>query len=398
MEFRSLQDITSAVIQKLVDDEAGEDRFIEYKAALPLASDGEKKEFLADICAFANTSGGYLFFGIEEKRDDNGKTTGVPSNATGIEVPNTDEMTRRIDETIRSGLARVLSGVQIKWVEGFEKGPVLILHIPKSWNAPHMVTFKGTSRFWGRSNASKFQMGVDDIQKAFLAPDQLFNTLREFRFTRLGKIETNEGPCVLNDQPKMVLHLVPLNFQNPARALSAAELFSNTAKFPPLVHNGWSGRYNFDGYLSYWQTDAKLGVLGYTQAFRNGIIEGVDAFHIREDKSRGKVLYSVTYEETILARTADYLRTMRELGVELPIVAMVSFLNVKGFRLGVGAMRLWQEADAIDREQLIIPEVLIESFDAKLNSVFRPVFDFVWNACGFDKCYDYDEAGNWKRT
>jgi predicted HTH transcriptional regulator len=73
---KPLDHITEADLQALISDAVPEGRTIEYKRALPGNSDGEKKEFLADISSFANTSGGDLIYGMDESADsDNRRAT-----------------------------------------------------------------------------------------------------------------------------------------------------------------------------------------------------------------------------------------------------------------------------------------------------------------------------------
>jgi predicted HTH transcriptional regulator len=62
-------DINSVVfedIKRLKDNSVPESKTLEYKKDLTLKNDYNKKEFLSDISAFANTSGGDIIYGIKE--------------------------------------------------------------------------------------------------------------------------------------------------------------------------------------------------------------------------------------------------------------------------------------------------------------------------------------------
>jgi hypothetical protein len=74
--------ITKADILALIGNEP-EGRIIDYKRDLIGNSDGDKKEFLYDISSFANTQGGYLVIGVEERG-------GIPSKIVGLANVNTD--------------------------------------------------------------------------------------------------------------------------------------------------------------------------------------------------------------------------------------------------------------------------------------------------------------------
>jgi len=48
---------------------------------LKIDTGDDRKEFLYDITSLANTNGGIIIFGIEEKKDINGHNTGLPSRS-----------------------------------------------------------------------------------------------------------------------------------------------------------------------------------------------------------------------------------------------------------------------------------------------------------------------------
>ena len=49
--------------------------------------------------------------------------------------------------------------------------------------------------------------------------------------------------------------------------------------------------------------------------------------------------------------------------------------------------------DTIDRDILFLPEIVIESYDDEAKDVLRPCFDSTWNACGFPRSLNSDDAG-----
>jgi hypothetical protein len=50
----------------------------------------------------------------------------------------------------------------------------------------------------------------------------------------------------------------------------------------------------------------------------------------------------------------------------------------------------------IKEEHLILPESVVENFNAPLSKVLKPMFDLIWNACGFLKSKNFDDEGNRK--
>ena len=97
---KPLEHITLNDFQSLIDNKIEEGKTIEYKEALNINSDGDKKEFLFDVSSFANASGGDLIFGISEKQ-----TTGLPENIVGIDCENIDTIILQMEGLIRDGLS-----------------------------------------------------------------------------------------------------------------------------------------------------------------------------------------------------------------------------------------------------------------------------------------------------
>lgn len=170
-------------IDALVADEVREGRALEYKEKLPGNSDGEKTELLADVSSFANASGGYILYGVREKRDADGKPTGVPESVDGLQGINPDSEILRLESSIRTGIDPRVPRVRTKPIEGFLQGPVLVMWIPKSWSSPHMVTFKNHSRFYSRSSNGKYALDVKEIRSAFALSESLPERVRRFRTT-----------------------------------------------------------------------------------------------------------------------------------------------------------------------------------------------------------------------
>jgi hypothetical protein len=206
---KSIDTIAVEDIKSLVANQVAENRTLEYKEQLPGNSDEEKKEFLADISSFANASGGDIIYGVSELRDENGKTTGLPEAAKGLQG-NADAEIRRLESMLQDGLEPRIPGIRTVPIEGFTNGPVIIIRVPKSWNSPHMVVFKNWSRFFARNSAGKYQLDVTEIRSSFVASESLAERIRQFRADRIAKILADETPVSLAENSKIVLHVLPL--------------------------------------------------------------------------------------------------------------------------------------------------------------------------------------------
>ena len=247
MISKQFDDIAKADIDALMATGMPEGRTIEYKLTLPGNTDQDKKEFLADISSFANAAGGDLIYGLDAQK-------GIPTAIPGLEITDADAETQRLDSMIQAGIDPRIPGVRIKAVNGFPQGPVLLVRIPQSWASPHMVTFKGTSRFHTRNSAGKYQMDVTEIRAAFLMAEAIPERIRRFRDNRLSKIVAGETPLPMDSGAKMILHLLPVSSFSKPTTVDVVAVSQNFAHLPPLGAGGYDGsRMNLDGCMTFWQ-------------------------------------------------------------------------------------------------------------------------------------------------
>ena len=80
----------------------------------------------------------------------------------------------------------------------------------------------------------------------------------------------------------------------------------------------------------------------------------------------GKLIPSQLVEKQILSATSRYLKTAERLGVTPPMVLMVTIHAVKGHAMATNSA--WQNfnpTNLIDRDTLLLPDVLIEEFSTR---------------------------------
>jgi hypothetical protein len=380
------EDISKADIDALVTNGVPEGRTIDYKRTQPGGKDDEKREFLADVSSFANATGGDIIFGVDEDQ-------GIPTLATGLPGIDPDAENLRLDSSIRSGIEPRIPAVQIKAVDGFPAGPVMVLRVPKSWSSPHMVTFKGSSRFFSRTNAGKFQMDVTEIRSAFLSSEAVPERIRRFRDDRLARIVAGETPLPMPHGAKMVLHILPIASFSGSSAVDVVSVYHNLVLLPPMSTDRWDSRMNLDGCVTYWQPPQEDSYLSYAQIFRSGVIEATDGFALTGGQNS---IPPATYEEEVIKATGHYMKLVSKLGVQPPIVVMLAMLGVKGFTLATGPrVQFRGRPPIIDRDMLLLPEVVVEDLAAQPAAVLRPIFDALWQAAGYVRSLNYSENGTW---
>ncbi|MBI4024011.1 MAG: ATP-binding protein [Verrucomicrobia bacterium] len=391
---KNFDQIEKADIEALVAHAVGESRMLDYKESLPGGVDADKREFLADVSSFANASGGDLIFGIREQRDAANKPTSVPEAVCGLPGVNVDAEKLRLENILRDGLDPRAPGIQIRAINGFEGGPVMLFRIPKSWASPHMVKF--SSRFYSRNNAGKYPLDVREIRAAFFLSQDLPERIRRFRDDRLAKIVANETPLPLREKPKVVLQVLPITSFEPAAVVDVKTIRDPLVRLKPIPDCGCDGRFNFDGFITFFQHRESPCAVAYTQLFRNGAIEAVDTFLLEPGFDDKKQIPSVDFERYLISIIQHYLETERQLELHPPIFVVLTLLGVHGYRMAVAPGRESRIRHPIDRDSLLLPEVIIEDFGVKVATVLRPVFDALWQAAGHRGSPNYDENDNWK--
>jgi hypothetical protein len=395
MILRDFDAITKAEIDSLVTNAVAERRTIEYKQQLPGNGDEDKKEFLADVSSFANAAGGDIIYGITEQRDENGKPMGIPEKAEGLAGVNADAEKLRLEEIVRAGIDPRVPGLRVGHYDGFPSGPVIVIRVHKSWASPHMVIFKNLSRFFTRNSAGKQQLDVREIRAAFTASGDLHTRISDFHTERLGKIIANEGPVVLPDTPKVILHLIPFTILDPATQIDLTPLDQNPAQVPPIRATGWNHRFNLDGFLTYSQYRLDQPADSYVQVFRSGIFEAV-ATGLMIQREGNLLIPAPALEGKLLESLRKYLAVAKALGVSTPLVIMLSFHGVRGYRIWFHSHWYdYGQMHAIDRDTLLLPDVLLENFSTSADVALKPIFDALWQAGGMAGCQHYNEKGRW---
>lgn len=141
---KPVSELTYEDIEVLTSSGEPESIILDYKKMVS-GLEHDKAELAKDVCAFANSQGGYLVIGVEERR---GKPVHPPCG-TGrmLERQKVEEWTEQV---INSNIAqRVITNIKVISIPHSDLC-ILVIHVPVSIRMPHMVTYQRGNRYYRR--------------------------------------------------------------------------------------------------------------------------------------------------------------------------------------------------------------------------------------------------------
>jgi hypothetical protein len=148
---------TKETLDELVRDKWQESIVVEFKRDLGTRVD--RKEVAKDVCAFANTSGGWIVYGVDEQTNAQG------IKVAGSIVPLTDPNTaQRIDDIIAEAIVPPVR-YRSKTIP-YGTGSCVLLRIEPSTSALHMVQAYDEFRYYRRTEKAARPMPEPEVRQA----------------------------------------------------------------------------------------------------------------------------------------------------------------------------------------------------------------------------------------
>lgn len=381
---RRLESISEADLDSLVRDRVPESLQLEYKRELPAPGDRGAREFLKDVTAMANASGGLLLFGVADQDD-------VASEIVGLEGALGPE-TQRLQQILASGVAPRLQGVRFHEVPLASGRGVLALGIPRSLARPHMVVREDMNRFYQRVHRTTQTMTVDELRVAFLEGDAGVERVRRWRAERLAALAADEGVYPMQRGPHTVIHLVPLG----GATLDPREVRDRAEELRPLAGMGYNQHFNLEGFARVSMADERVAD-AYVQAYRTGQLEWVSYLSWTNEGTPPSVFGDV-FECDVLAAVRDGLATYARLGVVPPFAVMATVRAVGGMMLRRARVIMPAfRPILLPAGDVMLPPVVLEDAEAHPPAAFRAAFDMLWQAGGYQGSPNYRDDGSYQR-
>ncbi len=184
MELHKLETYSFEIIESFITNQIEESIHIEFKSKDALArSDSMKKEVSKDVAAFANSDGGIIIYGIEERNHKAYELSFVDGN----------EFTKEwLEQIISSTIQRNIPDLEIHPIRknGDIDKTIYVVQIPISIEAPHISRDK---RYYKRFNFESVFMEEYEVRQLY--GRKVKSILKLSRYS-VGEIESDDDEMI----------------------------------------------------------------------------------------------------------------------------------------------------------------------------------------------------------
>jgi len=380
---KNIDNINEEDISELIENQVFEDENLEYKREINPTNKKFKQNFLKEVCAFCNSDGGLLIYGIGENVD---KTPYI----NGIGIENVDDLELKLRSFINHHLdPRPIPHINISYLNVDDKN-VLVVKASKSFNGPvrRRINSDKTGDFYIRHGNESVHMTIDELRNSFNLSGKIFERIHAFKEKRIGKIYNKN-----EDYFNIITHLIPFESFTPGKHLDLSILINNNS-FKNIYPSFSPVKYNLDGIITY--ADER----NYSQFYDNGVIESCLSYRNIDEGNRQ---LSMPYFETlIVGHIENNLKIYKDLNINLPIFCFITISGVyeKSIYLGNNFIPMSYNKYKFDRNILKLPEIIFNHsniFKNKddLGNMFKFTFDKVYHAAGQNNGSPNYDSGSW---
>ncbi|HZY37117.1 MAG TPA: ATP-binding protein [Mucilaginibacter sp.] len=384
MYFKDVDHISLQEIQQLVTSKISEGPQLEFKLTPALQQSSEKKEFLGDVSAFANSSGGTIFYGI---REDKGKAVAVE----GFPCFDNDALILKVTSIIRDGLEPILSirdfSIQILNLEN--NRVVMIIHVAQSPGRPHSIAYDHSGKYFGRGPAGKYQMKDSEIRIAMAETAALADNIRKMQQGRFD-IALANPPVQLLPGPKIMLQLFPEESIRSKKQHLLDRDPRDARLLRPLGNVDHSYGHNAEGMIHTARQPGAYANSAYLQVFRNGVIETVNTITILP-----AILDADLIERYVIMAVRDYLAFYKNWGTETLVRCYLTIDGLGKQYLHSQHAILLALGAQIPPQRIIFGELVLHPYDFVFADLL-PWFTVLWNAFGYSRSFNFSDGGEWK--
>ncbi len=369
-----LRDVTFADICAIRENQITESHTLDYKRDFPFEPPG-RVSLAADVVAFANTRGGDLILGADEKG-------GVIVDFAPIQLSDPDKDLLTLQSALTDLIEPKVPGIHLRAIPVPDGGYIVVVRTPPSYQAPHRVRKGGA--FYTRTSTGNDQMDITTLRSAFLQSAVANEKARAFRQRRIDELRTSPLRAPLPNVTLAVVHVLPLSSILSSEVFDIDTLYAIAQQARPLRSDGgWGPRITFDGVMS--ASAGRDETYSYTQFFRDGAVESVMPIQYGSTD-----VAWVGAVEDALDRDGHHAvltNALSKLGLDGPAFVTLSFVDIGGRPLELGNSPGAAFSGSVATvpsfyQHLLLPERYVESFTSSPADIYGPLIDLVWNAAG----------------
>ena len=373
-----VQSMSEDALLRFLELKIPEGHSIDYKTELS-GDNWEKqaREFLKDVTAFANASGGHLFIGVKEPTDDEKANDQI----TGIEAA--EDTAHKLESVAAANVDPRIPGILIRSVALATGKNVIIVHVPPSLSRPHMMQYKKERTFYVRHSESSSPMTTHEIRESVIASASAEAKAKQYLEERLK--ECKQYGLAGNSKPTLLVQAIPLiplesdwdilgsnikNILQQGGQSTHGRHFESMIRPTPTIY-GIIGR------------DSRKEPMWVTHVHRNGYIAA--EIYIREgrtDATAGKFILS-NANCVLFSAYADLCEKLLEsTETDRPYLVQCNGMNMAGVVLYTNPD--WNEySDQYPRNDLVWP-LQIRSVGEHFQDIADHLCGLLWNAFGYE--------------
>lgn len=378
-EGMELRHLTETDIAGLVASGLAEHLHLEYKESAYSENHDGRKEFLLDICQFANAQGGLLLVGIPELRDEEGRQTGQPDPNVpiGIQCQNREQLLQAWD-------ARVVDSIEERLrVESFPipiangARHVLAFRIPDSVSKPHCVAYAGHTYFPSRRERHRYYMDVREIKEL---------SVRVASQLERAEIALRDALPVATGQPTLAAAIMPLFHREFLVDIRQPRIVEALARFEIRGQARLQPVYGFEGLTRQSQHGTIVTLM------RTGLIRLTTTINGTRSAEGNWQFYPNAFD--VLLR--NFLLSAREVisAAELPSPFLLKVVVHSGYRLD--ALDGFGTPDAtVPAGSFGFPSLQIANISDRYETFIQPFCDQFYQIFGYQGSRSFNPEGVW---
>jgi hypothetical protein len=367
--------LTAVEIQDLLELKSGESETLEFKSELPALSDKGKAEFLKDVCAMANASGGAILFGIAE-------VDGCAESLSLDTIDDRDAIIRRLAQLVHSNIEPSLN-VNFQFFE-LEQGQVFAVEVPSSLSGPHRFKFNEKYRFVRRYERHIADLTYEQLREAFGASSSRLRLINSW----WGSVDPQAYfPRPLMPGASMRCALTPVLYDGFTTILDPKKVEQQWTHLLLSRYGGGSKSFNYYG-LSAYPGGNSGEVRAFSQAERVGPVwswRALESFNYTE----GSKFYGAWFVDFIRDSFRTQKRIFATQGIRGSFIFHAAMNEMSGWTMKTVESHGFEEEHAGSIPQIEIGPVFIndlDQVDENSAGLFSQVADRVWQAYGLASC------------